>query len=271
MTGQMICQNCGTQIEEGMSFCPKCGMKVCQGQQFQNQMPSQGSYFSATNVNVKKKESTLSTISAVLALFTCTSPIGIITAIIDLAVSGKKKNEKHTGSYFAIVFGIIVITVASSGVLEEDKKQTVDVSNISTETNGKTDSNAGKPQISKGQSFEKDGLRITVDDINKNFKDYNHDFQNPDKGKKYIKASFTYENNGDSDAYVSIYDYDCYADGELCEQTYEFGGDFINANISPTRKVTFDVYFEVPKKADSIELEYSSSFWTDEKVVIKVK
>lgn len=35
MTGQMICQNCGTQIEEGMSFCPKCGMKVCQGQQFQ--------------------------------------------------------------------------------------------------------------------------------------------------------------------------------------------------------------------------------------------
>ena len=43
------------------------------------------------------------------------------------------------------------------------------------------------------------------------------------------------------------------------QQSYLSGGtndDFINANISSGRKVSFDIYYSVPKISNEIELEY---------------
>ena len=127
MTGQMICQNCGTQIEEGMSFCPKCGMKVCQGQQFQNQMPSQGSYFSATNVNVKKKDSVLSIISFLVSFIGCGvfSLIGGILGVIDIIIGNKKKDRSKRYSVAAVVISVCLSCFAFSifGGSEETKNK----------------------------------------------------------------------------------------------------------------------------------------------------
>ena len=89
---------------------------------------------------------------------------------------------------------------------------------------------------------------------------------------KYIMASFTFENNSDTDKYVSIYDFDCYADNTTCEQKYSLDdNNFINANISSGRNVSFKVYFMVPIDAQSIELEYETSIWSNKKVVIKLQ
>lgn len=56
-----------------------------------------------------------------------------------------------------------------------------------------------------GGSFEKDGLKGIVNDADTDFTDYDdpYGFYKPGDGKKYVKADFSFENNGKSDAYVS--------------------------------------------------------------------
>lgn len=91
-------------------------------------------------------------------------------------------------------------------------------------------------------------------------------------GKKYVKADFSFENNGKSDAYVSSADFSCYADNESCDQSFiasvnEFSGD----TLSTGRKINFSVVFAVPVDAESIELEYTANIWSSEKVIIKLQ
>lgn len=47
--------------------------------------------------------------------------------------------------------------------------------------------------------------------------------------------------------------------------------DFMNTNLSPGRNISFKTYYTVPVNAQSIELEYETNMWTEEKVVIKVQ
>ena len=95
-----------------------------------------------------------------------------------------------------------------------------------------------------GGSFEKDGLKGTVNDADTDFTDYDdpYGFYKPGDGKKYVKADFSFENNGKSDAYVSSADFSCYADNESCDQSFiasvnEFSGD----TLSTGRKINFSV------------------------------
>lgn len=130
-----------------------------------------------------------------------------------------------------------------------------------------------KGYIEEGETFEAKGLKISVNEIDQNYepKDNEYGFYDLDDGLKYVAASFTFENVDDSDKYVSIYDFDCYADNSACEQKYLPEDDFINGNISSGRNVSFTTYYAVPEDADSIELEYEADFWTSEKVIVKIK
>lgn len=116
-------------------------------------------------------------------------------------------------------------------------------------------------------------MKVTINDTNTNYTDYDDEYgwYKLDDSKKYIEVSFTFENTSDSDKYVSIYDFDCYADNTKCEQSFNFGNDFINANLSSGRNVSFSTYYVVPSDANSIELEYTADIWTDEKVIVKVQ
>lgn len=125
-----------------------------------------------------------------------------------------------------------------------------------------------------GGSFEKKGLKCTVTDADTDYTDYDNPYglYSPADGMKYIRADFTFENTGNTDIYVSIYDFDCYADNVNCEQKYMTSDtDFMGGNISSGRQVSFDVVFEVPVDAESVELEYTANIWTSEKVIIKLQ
>ena len=126
------------------------------------------------------------------------------------------------------------------------------------------------------KSYEKNQEvhRGTVNDADTDFTDYDdpYGFYKPGDGKKYVKADFSFENNGKSDAYVSSADFSCYADNESCDQSFiasvnEFSGD----TLSTGRKISFSVVFEVPVDAESIELEYTANIWSSEKVIIKLQ
>lgn len=256
------CRECGKELSDKARICPNCGCPLTR----ENEKGK-------INKQEKMRNSTLSTVSAFLALFTCTSPIGIITSIIDLAMaSGKEKKEKHTGSYFALIWGFLFIIITLSSF--EDKVKKNDKIEMNNNVSEQSTENNKENKISKGESFEKNGLKITINDTNLEFTDYSDKYEmyKPDDGMKYIMVSFTFENTGDSDEYVSIYDFDCYADNTACEQAYlPDGSDFVNAMLSTGRNISFRTYYAVPKNAGNIELEYTANVWTGEKIIVKVK
>lgn len=131
--------------------------------------------------------------------------------------------------------------------------------------------------VRKGGTFEKDGLQIKFKGIKKNYKpsDDKYHFHKAGKGKKYIACTFAVKNKGKADQYISSSEFSCYADDESCESEYittdDFkNSDFVNDNLSSGRKVEFTVFYSVPKKAKSIQLEYEPSFWSDEKIIFEV-
>lgn len=104
--------------------------------------------------------------------------------------------------------------------------------------------------LTVGNTMESNGLKITLNSSDLNYTGYDNRYgiHTPKDGMKYVAASFTYQNDGDRDAYVSIYDFKCYADGTACQQ--EYGLD--------------------PEGAQTVELEYDANIWSNKKAYIRL-
>lgn len=93
-----------------------------------------------------------------------------------------------------------------------------------------------------------------------------NEFMQPDEGRKYIYLQFAFENTSTSkDASVSFYNFECYADGYAAEMYYG-GSDNLSATLSAGHATTGCVYYEVPVDAESIEVEYTTNLFTEEKI-----
>jgi len=87
----------------------------------------------------KKKQSILSILSVVFTLLGLTIPVAIILAIIDI-VKGDKNNKNHSGSWFSIIFSVIVILVYFLGgqnVENQNVSNNVSIESV-TEAESKT-------------------------------------------------------------------------------------------------------------------------------------
>lgn len=186
----------------------------------------------------------------------------------------KQKKKKKKGSCLKTVLiaflVLIVIGVAGTMLGKDDSSDSSSVAN--SEGDSSANDASEESVITVGSSFENNGLKVTVNSYNPDYTGYS-EYMQPNSGNKYIEVQFTYENVGSSgDKYVSIYDCDCYADNTACDQAYLGDSEFVNANISPGRNVSFPVYYQVPVSAESIELEYKElSLWSDNRVVIKLQ
>lgn len=198
--------------------------------------------------------------------------------------------KKQGGPLGAIIAGIIVLFVLGKilggGNSDTDSnKPKIDNSSAktsstdsssATEKDPKTESPAQAEDsvVKIGGSYEGNGLKFTVNDavINYTFED-EYGVYKLDDGLVYAMVDFTFENTGDSDKYVSIYDFKCYADNTACEQKYATSivGDFINTNLSAGRNVSFKTLYAIPADASSVELEYEANAWTNEKVIVQIK
>lgn len=269
----MKCNNCGNEFEG--NFCPKCGNTVA---------PASNSY--VPNMGAMqhvKKTSGLGIAAFVLSIIPCTFFIGLIMGIIDLCINSKKKKTGLSIAAIIISCVWLIIAIASGAFNSNAGKKTSGSKDNATATSGSTEQSSSETEseeidnksLYSGDSYEYSGLKVTVNSVNNNFTDYDNDWESPNEGYKYVQVNMTYENTDDSGTkYVSIYDYDCYADNTLCEQAYSLDdSNFMNANISAGRNVTFSVYFQVPENSQSIELEYTSnSLWAnldDIKIVIQ--
>lgn len=193
----------------------------------------------------------------------------------------KKKKKGGCGTILWVILGLALL----GGWMENTDKKKDDTAQSQTEIHNdgfkttmkkvETPTEAPTPtpasEITVGSTFERDGLQITVNNADTNFQNYEDEYgyYTPSSGMKYVMASFTFTNTSKTDKYVSIYDFDCYADNQTCEQKYGLdNSDFINTNLSAGRTVSFNTYYEVPINANSIELEYTLNVWTDKKMKI---
>lgn len=94
-------------------------------------------------------------------------------------------------------------------------------------------------------------------------------YMGPGEGNKLIYFDFEFENVGNADASVGTFDFHCYADGYAAKDYLYTGDNGLTAitTLSPGRKTGGIVVYEVPQDAQKIELEYETSFWTQEKAI----
>lgn len=233
------CKHCQTDIPAASKVCPNCKRKQ------------------------KKPMGCLIAIIAVVV-------IGIVGASAGSKGSGDSSSETSSSQSDVKINKGDANTSETDASSGDSKGSNDSASDTSSDSGSSDTSNV----VEAGDSFEASGLKIsfTKCDLDFKVKDDKYDLYKPADGKKFIALSFKFENTGDKDEYVSIYDFDCYADNETCDQKFfSKEGDFINTNLSKGRNVSFTIYYEVPEKAKNIELEYEADFWTDEKVIIKAK
>lgn len=292
----MKCERCGNELRLGneqvgidqnqkpvihqFAYCDNCRMKWDLSLQQQNYNNMQDK-----SVPIKKTESVCGIIGMILSFVSCTWIIAI-PAIILCIIGVCSKNKKSVCGAIGIVFTIVMVLI---GILaptylnyveeakEENQKTESEIDELTSDLDSEDNINdiyeSNDNCITVGESFDVSGLKITFNECDLNFTDYDDEYgwYAPDDGEKYVMASFTYNNESNSDKYVSIYDFTCYADGTVCEQSYYFDTEFINANISSGRNVSFRVFYVVPLDCNEIELEYETNLWTGEKQIIKLQ
>lgn len=97
-------------------------------------------------------------------------------------------------------------------------------------------------------------------------------FNTVDSNHQFLQVYVVAINSGNSDEFISDWDFSCYADNTSCENAFIYVENYSSSvEISAGRQGEILFAFVVPKSADSIEIEFEENSWTDEKIVMKVK
>lgn len=230
----------------------------------------------------------ISILTACIAFGIVPGVIGVILSIIALCQKDKKHGTAIAGLVCSVI-GIVIFAIAAlfvDSVSSGDKQSTgtqASVSEVQQSSAEVSESKATDVEstttdsvsvISPGYTFDADGLQVTITDFDLDFTDYSDEYgwNTPADGMKYIMIDVSYQNNSNSDKYVSIYDFQCYADDTDCEQNYSVvENSSLNANISSGRKTSYKIAFVVPQDAQNIELEFETDVWTGNKEIIKLQ
>lgn len=131
----------------------------------------------------------------------------------------------------------------------------------------------GKTEFSVGESFENKHLKVSLTQVNKDFKDYS-EYATIKKGYKVVQFNFEGKNVGTSKSELFSYaDFDCYADNESMNQFYSVnssdnnGLDFIH-ELTSGKIGKGSIYCEVPIDAKDITVEYDAAWLTDNSKII---
>lgn len=187
--------------------------------------------------------------------------IGAVALIIIGAVASGGNDEQNSKTELKNEEKII-----ETNTKQEEKKSNEETS-VDNEDKKENSGNEKKDKYSVGDTYENKNLKMTYTNCYE-FTDY-EEYNAPSDGNKIICAEFEFENIGKSDTTAMYTDFHGYADGYEVEQSYAPDGtgmDF-SLNMSPGRKGTGKIAFEVPINATEIEIEFSPSFWSSEKVI----
>ena len=169
----------------------------------------------------------------------------------------KKKQKKNIVLIIILIFVILSFTMCGTmcGLLGDAVDETV------KEETKKEDAlkKLAKKKFKVGETVTTDDMEIKYLSV----KDYKSDneFMQPKKGYKYIKAEFEFVNKSkEDDLSVSTLSFSCNADDYEVETVYMDDNE-LDADLSPGKKAKGPIFFEVPKDAKSIEIQYESDWW----------
>lgn len=181
----------------------------------------------------------------------------------------------------AVIFVLLIlIGVIFGGGEESDVSSVNEVEETVVEDTGSDESgdvvsedaeeSADSEEVSNvfyvGDVVETDNLRITF--VSAEQYQEENEFLQPKDGYEYWRFEFNFENISDTDQAVSsMMDWECYADNQKVDQTWLGDESGLDATLSSGRTTQGSVYFEIPVDAESIELEYSISFWNSDKII----
>lgn len=112
-------------------------------------------------------------------------------------------------------------------------------------------------------------IKITLKSVDTNFTDY-PSYAIVDDDCTVLKADFEFENMDEYDNTVSHSYFECFADKFSCDEFDYMDDSYFYETIEPGRKAIGSVYFEIPKDADNIEIEYEPYSLFEQKVVFNI-
>lgn len=238
------CTECGKEISDKATTCPNCGAPVnAEGASTQESTPnvSSISHASTKPKKEKKKGSCLMTAIKILGI------IIILFIVLSFLFGGNNDEESRT-------------------VESEDTSTTE--SSTTEATNEEADEVDNTFIV--GDTVETEDCKISF--LSAGEYDTGNEYLQPKDGYVFYQAEFEFENTGDSDlALSSMLGWECYADGYMVDQTWIGDENGLDGSISSGKKAKGSVYFEVPADAESVELEYETNFWTEDKVIFILK
>lgn len=185
---------------------------------------------------------------------------------------------KHPVIYTILI--LIVVSAITSGSGEETaptSKTTLSTDNTSISQTGKNTGdvsveNSSKTTYNVGEIFENDYIAVKYVSMDDDFKGYSR-YADIKANHKIVKLEFEFENVSDTDQIISDYNFNCYADGYDCEKFYMVSDDYygLSADLSTGKKRKGSIYFQVPKEATTIVVEYEADYWSNQKVEFIVK
>lgn len=141
----------------------------------------------------KKKDSKLSIVAAVMALFTFTIPVALILAIVDLIKSKGNRSQRHLGSYFAIIFSILMLIVV-------------------IDRNGNNNNADGINVTKQVATTEQNTDTVTYD--NTTLKYLKHDVITDSNDREVLIVYFDFTNNSKDNTRAAYnYDINCFQNG----------------------------------------------------------
>lgn len=187
-------------------------------------------------------------------------------------VNVKTKKKLYQQWWFWLIIVIVVIgIVGSSGNSGENSISTGGTTNANTTTKTKdTLVNSTKTKFKVGETYKDNYISIRYVSLDSNFTEYSK-YVDVKSGYKIIKVDFEFHNIGTTDTTVSSFDFTCYADGYSCEDFWNVDNATFTDTLSSNKKTKGSVYFEVPKDAKEIILEYETNWLTSEKIEFIVK
>lgn len=244
------CTECGKEISDKATSCPHCGAPIVT--EVDSNEPTVSSQIYDTpkiSKSEKKKGGCLMTMLKVIGILI------VVIIILNIAFGG---NSNKTAT-------------KSGEVTTEESAETPD-ENTSTDETTVEEPSAEEPDnvFTVGDIVDAEDCRITF--LSAQEYDTGNEFLQPKDGYVYYQMEFEFENTGNSDLPLSsMLGWNCYADDYKVDQTWIGDENGLDGSVAPGKKAKGSVYFEIPKDASSIELEYETNFWTEDKIYFVVK
>lgn len=194
--------------------------------------------------------------------------LGLILGIVSVVIKSKKKEPKGL-AIAGIVLSTIALVVCVLVTFLLINVYTAVSDNISDYIDNE-ESQITEKSAKIGESTTLNDVTVTLVAVDDDFKDY-YSFASVDDDCKILKADFEFENVGDYTEYVSYSDFDCYADKFSCDTFSSVEDGYFYASIAKGKKAKGSVYFEIPKDAKKIEIEYDGGSYDGSKITFVVE